>query len=53
MDQTLDDNVFQLGLIDIVFQVFTLFSNLIFNVLVPGLLSPLFSAIFGIVEPAA
>jgi len=47
MDQTLDDNVFQLGLIDIIFQVLTLFTNLIFNVLVPGLLSPLFSGLFG------
>ncbi len=53
MDQTLDDNVLQLGIIDILFQVLTLFSNLIFNVLVPGLLSPLFSSIFGIVQPAA
>ncbi len=52
MDQTLDDNVFQLSIIDILFQVLTVFTNLIFNVLVPGFLSPLFSAIFGIVQPA-
>jgi len=47
MDQTLDDNIFQLGIIEIFFQVLTLFTNLIFNVLVPGLLSPLFSGLFG------
>lgn len=49
MDPTMmDENVFQLAIIDLLFQVVEVALNLVTNVLLPGILTPLFQAIFGI-----
>jgi len=42
------ENVFQLALIDLAFQVVEIFFNVVTNVLLPGVLTPLFQAIFSL-----
>ncbi len=53
MDLTADGNDLQLGLIGIVFQVLDFILNFVTGTLLPGVLTPSFTAIFGIFQPPA
>ncbi len=53
MDLTLDDNTFQLAIIDLVLAVWDLFLNVVTNVLLPGILTHFFEGLFGGLMPPA
>ena len=44
----MDDNILTLTVIDLLFQFVEVVLNLFTNVLLPGILTPLFEAIFGL-----
>lgn len=45
---TMGENVLQLGALDLAFQFIDLMINIVTNVLLPAVLTPIFQAIFGI-----
>lgn len=53
MDMTLDDNTFQLVLIDLFFAMYDLVFNIVVNVLLPGVLTHFLEGLFsGLMPPA-
>ena len=50
MDDMQTDNVFQLGLLNLVFELLSLFINTLTDVIIPGILTPLLQAVFGLFQ---
>lgn len=42
-----DENVFQLAILDILFQIISIFTGFLTDVLLPGLFSGVFGSLFG------
>ncbi|HPF41598.1 MAG TPA: hypothetical protein P5081_14335 [Phycisphaerae bacterium] len=48
MTTGMDENVLQLAALDLAFQFLDLIINIVTNVLLPGILTPIFSAFIGL-----